>query len=145
MTTFRVACAVGAAALLLALAACGGDDSGDDGGGAEAATTAAATEAATDEAAASGATLVGTVGPGFTITLTQGGQQVTSLAPGEYTFEIDDQASAHNFHLTGPGVDEATEVDGTGATTWTLTLEEGTYEFVCDPHASSMNGSFTVG
>jgi plastocyanin len=25
-----------------------------------------------------------------------------------------------------------------------MTLKKGTYKFVCDPHASSMKGSFTV-
>jgi plastocyanin len=25
-----------------------------------------------------------------------------------------------------------------------LTLKKGTYKYVCDPHASSMRGSFTV-
>jgi plastocyanin len=150
MTKARMVFAAAAAgtALLLAVAACGGDD-GDDEAAAEATTAAATTEAAPAETAAetgqSGGTLVGTVGPGFTITLTQEGQPVTSLAPGTYTVEIDDEASSHNFHLTGPGVDEATDVGETGKTTWMVTLEAGDYQYVCDPHASSMNGSFTVG
>jgi len=25
-----------------------------------------------------------------------------------------------------------------------ITLEDGTYNYVCDPHASQMSGSFTV-
>ena len=32
-----------------------------------------------------------------------------------------------------------------GEETFELELEAGEYEFVCDPHASQMNGSFTVG
>ena len=32
----------------------------------------------------------------------------------------------------------------TGTKTFTVTLKKGTYKFVCDPHASSMKGSFKV-
>ena len=42
-------------------------------------------------------------------------------------------------------MDVATDVGGEGAETFEITLEPGEYRFVCDPHASSMNGSFTVG
>jgi plastocyanin len=89
-------------------------------------------------------TLTGTVGPGFTITLTQGGKKVTSLKAGSYTFKISDKSNIHNFHLTGPGVNKTTTVGGTGSSTWTVTLKKGTYKYVCDPHASFMKGSFTV-
>ena len=89
-------------------------------------------------------TLTGTVGPGFTITLTQGGKKVTKLKAGVYTFKIGDKSSIHDFHLTGPGVDKKTSVGGTGTSTWKLTLKKGTYKFVCDPHATIMKGSFTV-
>ena len=37
-----------------------------------------------------------------------------------------------------------TEVGSTGEEPFTITLEPGTYTFVCDPHASSMNGTLTV-
>jgi plastocyanin len=89
-------------------------------------------------------TLTGTVGPGFTITLTQGGKKVTKLKAGTYTFKISDKSNIHNFHLTGPGVNKKTSVGGTGSSTWKLTLKKGTYKFVCDPHATIMHGSFTV-
>jgi hypothetical protein len=89
-------------------------------------------------------TLNGTVGPGFSISLTQGGKKVSSLKAGSYVIKVDDKAAIHNFHLTGPGVNKSTSVGGTGATTWTVTLKKGTYKFVCDPHASFMKGSFTV-
>jgi plastocyanin len=88
--------------------------------------------------------LTGTVGPGFTITLTQGGKKVTTLKAGKATFSITDKSSIHNFHLTGPGVNKATSVPKTGTSTWTVTLKKGTYRFVCDPHASTMKGSFKV-
>jgi len=99
---------------------------------------------AVPQALAAKTTLNGAVGPGFTITLTQGGKKVSKLKAGAYVFKIADKSSAHNFHLTGPGVNKKTSVGGTGTTTWTLTLKKGTYKYVCDPHASFMKGSFTV-
>ena len=89
-------------------------------------------------------TLTGVVGPGFTITLTQGGKKVSALKAGSYTIKISDKSNIHNFHLTGPGVNKKTSVGGTGTTTWTVTLKKGTYKYVCDPHASSMSGSLKV-
>jgi len=89
-------------------------------------------------------TLNGTDGPGFTITLTQGGKKVSKLKAGTYVFKIADKSNIHNFHLTGPGVNKKTGVGFKGTTTWKLTLKKGTYKYVCDPHASFMHGSFTV-
>ena len=115
---------------------CGG---GDD----EAATT--ETETTAEPTIAVGSTLHASVGPGFEISLTsEDGDDVTTLAAGEYPIDVDDKSSAHNFHLTGPGVDEDSGVNEIGSSTWTVTLESGTYEYVCDPHASSMNGEFEV-
>ena len=58
---------------------------------------------------------------------------------------VNDQSTAHNFHLTGPGgVDVSTEVSDEGEKTFDVTLVAGEYKFQCDPHASSMNGSFEV-
>ena len=68
----------------------------------------------------------------------------SEAAPGTYELSVDDKASSHNFHLTGPGVDVATDVAGTGPSTFTVTLQAGTHTFVCDPHAGTMNGSLTV-
>lgn len=89
-------------------------------------------------------TLTGTVGPGFTITLKQGSKTVKSLNAGSYVFKISDKSNIHNFHLTGPGVNKKTSVSGTGSSTWTVTLKEGTYKYVCDPHKAIMHGSFKV-
>jgi plastocyanin len=89
-------------------------------------------------------TLVGVVGPGFTITLTQAGKKVTTLKAGKYTIKISDKSNIHNFHLTGPGVNKSTSVGGTGPATWTVTLKKGAYKYVCDPHASAMKGAFKV-
>jgi hypothetical protein len=87
--------------------------------------------------------LVGTTGPGFTITLKKSGTKVTRLKAGKYSITVNDLSSSHNFHLTGPGVNKKTSVSGTGKSTWAVTLQKGkTYRFVCDPHASTMRGSF---
>ena len=87
--------------------------------------------------------LVGTDGPGFTITLKKSGKKVTKLKAGKYSIAVSDLSSSHNFHLTGPGVNKSTSVGRTGKVTWTVTLKKGkTYRFVCDPHATVMKGSF---
>lgn len=121
-------------ALGLALAGCGGDD--DENADTTAATT------AESSSSGGGTTLNGSVGPGFDISL----DGTDGLAPGDYTIVVNDQSSAHNFHLTGPGgVDVSTDVSAEGETSFDVTLEAGEYTFVCDPHAATMKGSFTVG
>ena len=89
--------------------------------------------------------LAGSVGPGFTISLMKGGKAVKNLKPGLYKITVKDKASAHNFHLFGPGVKKVvTSVPFVGTKSVTVTLKKGTYTFVCDPHASSMKGTFKV-
>jgi plastocyanin len=88
--------------------------------------------------------LVGTDGPGFTITLTKAGAKVKTLKAGKYTILIRDKSNIHNFHLKGPGLNKLTSVGFVGNKTWTVTLKKGTYKFDCDPHASIMKGSFKV-
>ena len=130
------------AVLALALAGCGGSDDEGSSGTTETRTT---SETTTDTTAASGSTLTASVGPGFDISLTDAdGAAVSTLSPGQYTIEVNDQSDIHNFHLTGPGVDEMTDVGGTGTETWTVTFAAGSYHFQCDPHASTMNGDFEV-
>jgi plastocyanin len=120
----------------LSVAGCGGDD--DEAG----TTTEAATEATTEASGSGGTTLNGSVGPGFDISL----EGTDGLTAGSYTIVVDDQSAEHNFHLTGPGgVDVSTEVSETGEKSLDVELEAGEYTFVCDPHASQMKGSFTVG
>src|SRR6476659_10058850 len=82
----------------------------------------------------------GTVGPGFTIGLTQGGKKATKLKAGKVTFVVSDKASIHNFALDGPkGFEKKlTDVSFKGTKTITLTLKPGTYKFYCEPHESSM-------
>jgi len=115
----------------LSLAGCGGDDEDGEAG----ATTAA-------ETGGGGTTLNGSVGPGFDISVSG----TDGLTAGDYTLVVNDQSSAHNFHLTGPGgVDVSTDVSAEGEQSFDLPLVAGEYRFQCDPHASSMNGTFTVG
>lgn len=91
--------------------------------------------------------LIGTVADPATITLrTEAGAAVTDLPAGTYTIEVRDQSTQHNFHLSGPGVDQRTDVETTGTVTWTVTLQDrARYTFVCDPHNATMRGTFTTG
>jgi hypothetical protein len=99
-------------------------------------------------ARADNGTLVGDVGLGdaFVISLTDStGAKVTHLDTGAYTLVVHDHSSFHNFDLSGPGVSVATDVEGIGDKTFTVTFTDGTYFFQCDPHSSQMHGQFTVG
>jgi plastocyanin len=111
-----------------------------------AAVLAAALAATGIGSAATAGTVKGTVGPGFTIGLTMQGKKVTALKAGTaYRFVISDRADIHDFRLSGPGFDRVlTSVEFTGTKSFALRLKKGTYRFVCDPHSSIMNGSFTV-
>jgi plastocyanin len=100
--------------------------------------------AAPATSATSAATLTGTVGPGFTISLTLAGKKVSKLKTGTYTIKVSDKSSIHDFHLTGGGLNKSTTVGGTGAKIWIVKLKPGKYHYQCDPHAAIMNGNFTV-
>lgn len=91
-------------------------------------------------------TLVGTVGPGFTITLRQNGKPVKTLKAGTYRFVIHDKATIHAFSLDGPKgfAKDFTTVPFTGTKTVTLKLAPGAYKYYCPPHEPSMFGRFTV-
>jgi hypothetical protein len=91
--------------------------------------------------------LVGSVGPGYTISLKDaGGAAVTHLPAGSYTIVVHDQSDIHNFDLFGPGgVNAATDVGFVGDKTFTVQLTDGTYMIVCDAHPASMKRTFTVG
>ena len=95
---------------------------------------------------AAGRELVGTVGPGFTITLTENGEPVTSLRPGTYWLTVHDLATNHNFHIFGEDLDElVTTTPFTGNVTVKILLKHGVYTFRCDPHPGSMTRTFEVG
>lgn len=104
-------------------------------------------------------TYSGSVGPGFTISLAK-----KPTKPGLAKFTISDKATIHNWHLYfGSGsklakvfqVDKrgkalakkqeaTTTVPATGTVSFYVTLKKGTYTFLCDPHKSSMVGTFTI-
>src|SRR5947207_191894 len=71
--------------------------------------------------------LVATVSDPVNISQTQGGKEVTRLKPGTYTINVQDNATNHNFHLKGPGVNKSTTVPFTGKQTWTVKLKAGKY------------------
>ena len=134
----RTVIAFGLVVAAFALAGCGGDD--DD-----AAATDTDTTTTTATVPETGAVLNASVGPGFEISLTtEDGEPVETLAAGSYTLLTDDQSDIHNFHLTGDGVDVDTGVSESGTDSFDITVTEGTYTFVCDPHAGSMSGDFDV-
>jgi plastocyanin len=126
------------AALTLGMTACGGDDSSSGDG-----TT---TEAAATTGGSASGTLEGETGPGFTIEVSQDGQDAETVEAGTYTLEVEDKSDMHNFRLIGPGVDEeVTDVPFVGDKSVKVTLEPGTYTYQCDPHAANgMKGTFTV-
>ncbi len=92
--------------------------------------------------------LTATVGPGFSIRLTDANNRVVSqLDAGDYTITVKNLSPSleHNFHLIGPGgVDMASPFSNT-TVTWNVTLVNGTYNFKCDAHPTTMQGSFHVG
>ena len=137
------------AALAFPVAGCGGDD--EDSAATDTTTTETTTSETTTDTTTettdtggkppAGGILAATVGPGFDISVETNG----TIPPGSYELTVDDLSSAHNFHLSGPGVDVSTSVAGEGSETFPVDLEPGTYSFVCDPHSFSMSGSFEVG
>ena len=86
-----------------------------------------------------GGSLSASVGPGYTISMSE-----SSVTAGSYTISVSDSSNIHNFHLSGPGVSKSTSITGTGSTSWSVTLQPGTYHFQCDAHPDSMNGTLTV-
>ena len=108
---------------------------------------AAAAVAATALARPSSApTLVGTVGPGYSITLTKNGKAVKTLAHGKYTLVIHDKASVHAWSLDGPNgyAKDFTQVPFVGTKTFSVDFKAGKYKFYCPPHESIMFGHFTA-
>jgi plastocyanin len=93
--------------------------------------------------------LIATVGTNDSqvITLThENGAVVNDIPAGTYTIEVRDRSSMHNFHLTGPGVDQETSIGAITTVNWTVTFQDNQrYRFVCDAHPTTMRGSFTTG
>jgi len=96
-------------------------------------------------AATAPSTLVGTVGPGFTISLkTLAGRKVTRLRPGAYTFVVRDRSRIHNARVRGAVKTRATGVPFVGTQTWRVVLRKGTLVVQCDPHRSTMRQAIRV-
>lgn len=143
-----------AAALVLTLAAAGCSDDADTetdtAAPAPAESSAEAEPSASGSAAAGGENvLTGLVGSeddpdAFEISLVDSsGEKVTSLPAGEYTINVTDTSTIHNFHITGGEVDEGTTVPETGEQSFTVTFAAGDYKVVCDPHPPMVQ-EFTV-
>src|SRR5215218_6962604 len=80
---------------------------------------------------------------GATSSATKVTAKVKTLKAGMYKITVNDKSNIHDFHLTGPGVNKViTTTPFKGTKTVTVTLRRGTYTYVCDPHASTMKGSF---
>lgn len=150
----KLARAVAAAALAVSVTGCGGDTGAGSGAAGEATATpsgppAGQTGGATGSATGGGTVLRATVGSeddpdAYEIVLTDtSGEVVEQLPPGTYRIEVRDLSRIHNFHLLGPGVDEATSVPEVENVTFTVTLGEGDYRYVCDPHPT-MRGDLAV-
>jgi plastocyanin len=83
--------------------------------------------------------LTGTVGPSFEISMSR-----SRTVRGMYDITVRDRSNAHNFHLTGPGVDKKTLVGRTVTKVWHVRLRVGTYRFQCDIHPTQMFGRIRV-
>jgi plastocyanin len=101
---------------------------------------------AAPSAGMSPAKLVGTTGPGFTITLKKAGVKVRTLKHGKYTITVNDKSTIHDFRLKGPGLNRLiTGLAFKGSKTVTVTLKVGKYTYLCDPHvAQGMKHTFRV-
>lgn len=92
--------------------------------------------------------LIGTVGPGFTIDLTDAnGAHVDSVVAGTYDVLVHDLSAEHNFVLGNKATGERpvqTDVAFVGDRSFTVELVPGLYVYACSPHFETMNGRLTV-
>ena len=85
------------------------------------------------------------MGPGFTISMKRLGKPFKTIKAGTYSITVADKSNIHNFHLRGPKVNkEVTQVGFVGTKTVIVKFLKGKYTFICDPHFTTMKGSFTV-
>ena len=109
---------------------------------------AAATAALGQNQGSTVTSLKGTVGPGYTISLTKAGKKVKTLKPGMYKITVADKSSLHNFTLekeTKPNIEK--HISGTGFTgtkTITVKLVKGHWKYYCSVHEPQMYGWFWV-
>jgi hypothetical protein len=89
--------------------------------------------------------LTASVGPGFEILLKlPDGAVISSVGAGTYNIHVNDNATNHNFHLEGAGVNMATGISDIQEVDWTVDFGDGYYSYRCDMH-SSLQASFAVG
>jgi plastocyanin len=92
--------------------------------------------------------LVGTVGPGFSIDLTDvGGKHVDFVVAGRYEVLVHDRSDIHNFVLAKKATGERpveTSVEFVGDMTFTANLTTGLWVYACSPHFDTMNGRLDV-
>lgn len=99
-------------------------------------------------------TLTGHVGSQQTPNAFSIGLSADTVAPGTYELDITDYATIHDFRFcnlgntdttcaTGAPVNVSTTVQGTGLSTFQVTLTPGQYLYRCDVH-STMSGILTV-
>ncbi|WAC65962.1 cupredoxin domain-containing protein [Agrococcus sp. SL85] len=145
------ALALGAALLLTACSSGAAPDASSPAGEAPPAATSDAGTGSGTEAEAGAMALMAVVGSAddpeaYEISITDAdGQPVTSVPAGDYELTFVDESTMHNFHIMGPGgVDIATDVAGSDTSTVQVTLEPGTYDYLCDPHPTSMVGTLEV-
>ena|ERR1700694_4855371 len=97
---------------------------------------------------ASTPTLMGTVGPSFTITLTKGGKPVKTLKAGTYMVSVNDKSASHNFTLerqTKPKIEKhVTSTAFTGTKSMRVVLKKGNWKYYCSVHEALMHGTFKV-
>jgi hypothetical protein len=92
--------------------------------------------------------LIGTVGPGFTIVMTDAnGTTLDVVTAGRYQLLVHDESDIHNFVLGKKETGEraaSTEVEFVGDETFTVDLTPGHWVYACSPHFQTMFGSFVV-
>ena len=115
------------------------------------ATTALAALVAVGAASAGGPTkLLGTVGPGYTISLKKAGKSIKTLKAGTYKFVVADKSSFHNFtvereHPAKPKIEKhVTSTPFTGSKTMLITLKPGSWRYYCSVHEALMHHDFKV-
>ena len=91
-------------------------------------------------------TLVGTVGPSYSITLKKNNTVVKTLKAGRYKLVIRDKASIHAFSLDGPHgyAKDFTTIPFVGTKTFTVKLVAGKDKAYCPNHESIMFQHFIV-
>jgi hypothetical protein len=151
MRDIRLGLSIGLAVVVFAAVGCG---DGNNEGSAAAVETVAPGTATTETSTPDLPKLIGTVGStddpdAYEINLTKkdGAEVTTVLPPGEYTLEINDLSTIHNFHLDArrSGVDVATKVAGTGKKTTIVVLQDGeAYIYACDAHPARMHVTFSI-